>query len=97
MVVLHRGKIVYERYFGVLTPEGQHGAMSMTKSVVGTMGAMLVAAGLYALMAAPGLVSDRDLDALLVLFGAAESFVERLPGSRARSFLTLVSSTEVAS
>ena len=34
IVVLHRGKIIYERYFGVLTPEGQHGAMSMTKSVV---------------------------------------------------------------
>ncbi|MFP3518028.1 serine hydrolase [Pseudomonas sp. SIMBA_077] len=45
IVVLHRGKIVYERYFGVLSPEGQHGAMSMTKSVVGTMGAMLVADG----------------------------------------------------
>ena len=45
IVVLHRGKIIYERYFGVLNPEGQHGAMSMTKSVVGTMGAMLVADG----------------------------------------------------
>ena len=45
IVVLHRGKIIYERYFGVLTPQGQHGAMSMTKSVVGTMGAMLVADG----------------------------------------------------
>lgn len=45
IVVLHRGKIVYERYFGVLTPEGQHGAMSVTKSVVGTLGAMLVADG----------------------------------------------------
>ena len=44
-----------------------------------------------------GARADRDLDALLVLFGAAESFVERLPGSRARSFLTLVRSTEVAS
>lgn len=45
IVVLHRGKIVYERYFGVLTPEGQHAAMSVTKSVVGTLGAMLVAQG----------------------------------------------------
>lgn len=44
-----------------------------------------------------GARADRDLDALLVLFGAAESFVERLPGSRARSFLTLVRSAEVAS
>ena len=45
IVVLHRGQVVYERYFGVLNPEGQHGAMSFTKSVVGTMGAMLVADG----------------------------------------------------
>ena len=45
IVVMHRGKIVYERYFGVLKPDGQHGAMSVTKSVVGTLGAMLVAEG----------------------------------------------------
>ncbi|OOV91514.1 6-aminohexanoate hydrolase [Pseudomonas sp. MF4836] len=45
IVVLHRGKIVYDRYFGVLTPEGQHAAMSVTKSVVGTLGATLVAEG----------------------------------------------------
>lgn len=45
IVVLHRGKIVYERYLGVLTPEGQHAAMSVTKSVIGTLGATLVAEG----------------------------------------------------
>jgi CubicO group peptidase (beta-lactamase class C family) len=45
IVVLHRGKIIYERYFGVLNPQGQHAAMSVTKSVVGTLGAMLVAEG----------------------------------------------------
>lgn len=45
IVVMHRGKIVYERYFGVLKPDGQHAAMSVTKSVVGTLGAMLVAEG----------------------------------------------------
>ncbi|WP_260397228.1 serine hydrolase [Variovorax sp. KBW07] len=45
IVVLHRGRIVYERYFGVLKDDGQHGAMSVTKSVVGTLGAMLVAEG----------------------------------------------------
>lgn len=45
IVVLHRGRIVYERYFGVLKPQGQHAAMSVTKSVVGTLGAMLVAEG----------------------------------------------------
>ncbi|MGU9830755.1 serine hydrolase domain-containing protein [Pseudomonas sp. LF242] len=45
IVVLHRGNVVYERYFGVLTDDGQHAAMSVTKSVVGTLGAMLVADG----------------------------------------------------
>ena len=45
IVVLHRGKLVYERYFGVLSPQGQHAAMSVTKSVVGTLGATLVAEG----------------------------------------------------
>src|SRR5690606_24532915 len=46
IVVLHRGRIVYERYFGVFKEDGQHGAMSVTKSVIGTLGAMLVAEGL---------------------------------------------------
>ncbi len=45
IVVLHRGRIVYERYFGVLDPDGLHGAMSITKSFVGTLAAMLVAEG----------------------------------------------------
>ncbi|WP_216850740.1 serine hydrolase domain-containing protein [Variovorax boronicumulans] len=45
ILVLHRGRVVYERYFGVLKDDGQHGAMSVTKSVVGTLGAMLVAQG----------------------------------------------------
>ena len=45
IVVLHRGRIVYERYSGVLRPDGQHLAASVTKSLVGTLGAMLVAEG----------------------------------------------------
>jgi len=45
IVILHRGRIVYERYFGVFKEDGQHAAMSVTKSVVGTLGAMLVAEG----------------------------------------------------
>ena len=45
IVVLHQGRIVYERYFGVLKPAGQHIAMSVTKSFFGTIGAMLVAEG----------------------------------------------------
>jgi len=46
IVALHKGRIVYERYFGVLKPEGQHIAMSVTKSFFGTIGSMLVAEGL---------------------------------------------------
>lgn len=45
IIVLHKGRIVYERYFGVLKEDGQHGAMSVTKSFVGTLGAMLIAEG----------------------------------------------------
>jgi hypothetical protein len=45
IIVLHQGRVVYERYFGVLTPEGQHGAMSVTKTFVGTLAAMLAAEG----------------------------------------------------
>lgn len=45
IVVLHRGRIVYERYFGVFKDSGQHAAMSVTKSVVGTLGALLLAEG----------------------------------------------------
>ncbi|MBB5392468.1 serine hydrolase domain-containing protein [Herbaspirillum sp. SJZ130] len=45
IVVLHRGRIVYERYFGALAEDGQHAAMSVTKSLVGTLGATLVAEG----------------------------------------------------
>lgn len=42
IVVLHRGKIVYERYGGVFKPQGQHIAMSATKSFLGLLGQMLV-------------------------------------------------------
>ncbi len=45
IVVLHKGKIVYERYFGVTTAETQHIAYSVTKSFVGTIAASLVAEG----------------------------------------------------
>lgn len=46
VIVMHHGKIVYEKYFGALTPEGQHGAMSVTKSFTGTLGIMLAKEGL---------------------------------------------------
>lgn len=45
IVVLHQGRLVYERYMGVLRPEGQHGAMSVTKTFIGTLAALLVAEG----------------------------------------------------
>jgi CubicO group peptidase (beta-lactamase class C family) len=45
IVVLHKGKIVYERYFGAGAPHRQHIAMSLTKSFVGTLAEMLVAEG----------------------------------------------------
>ena len=45
VVVMHKGRIVYERYAGALRPEGQHISMSVTKSFFGTLGAMLVAEG----------------------------------------------------
>lgn len=46
MLVLHRGRIVYERYLGALTEEGVHAVMSVTKSLTGTLAAMLAAEGL---------------------------------------------------
>jgi CubicO group peptidase (beta-lactamase class C family) len=45
IVVLHRGRIVYERYFGALTSDRPHIAFSVTKSFFGTLAAMLVAEG----------------------------------------------------
>ncbi|MBU1377078.1 MAG: beta-lactamase family protein [Alphaproteobacteria bacterium] len=45
IVVMHKGAIVYERYFGALKPEGMHIAHSATKSFVGTIAATLVAEG----------------------------------------------------
>ena len=45
IVVLHKGRVVYERYMGALTPDKLHAAMSVTKSFTGTLAAMLVAEG----------------------------------------------------
>lgn len=42
LIVLHRGRVVYERYAGALQPEGRHIAMSATKSVVGTLALLLI-------------------------------------------------------
>lgn len=46
ILVMHDGKIVYEKYFGSLEETGQHAAMSMTKSFTGTLGILLAYEGL---------------------------------------------------
>lgn len=45
ILVMHRGQVVYERYFGALNAHRQHIGMSLTKSFVGTLAATLVAEG----------------------------------------------------
>ena len=45
VLVLHRGNIIFERYFGALTEEKKHAAMSVTKSFTGTLAATLLAEG----------------------------------------------------
>lgn len=45
ILVLHRGRIVYERYDGPLRAELPHVCMSVTKSLVGTLAAAEVAEG----------------------------------------------------
>ena len=45
MLILHKGVIVYEKYFGELKSNGIHAAMSVSKTFTGTLGALLVAEG----------------------------------------------------
>ncbi|MEM6525335.1 MAG: serine hydrolase [Bacteroidota bacterium] len=45
MIILHKGKVVYEKYFGELKADGVHAAMSVSKTFTGTLGALLVAEG----------------------------------------------------
>lgn len=45
IIVLHKGRVVYERYGGALTPEGRHIAFSVTKSFVGTLAELLIHEG----------------------------------------------------
>ncbi len=45
ILILHQGKIVYEKYFGALHEAGKHAAMSMTKSVTGLLAEILVVEG----------------------------------------------------
>ncbi|CAA9201415.1 serine hydrolase domain-containing protein [Flavobacterium collinsii] len=46
VIVMHHGKVVYEKYFGALAVDGQHAAMSVTKSFTGTLGIILAKEGL---------------------------------------------------
>jgi CubicO group peptidase (beta-lactamase class C family) len=45
VLILHRGRIVYERYYGVMNADQPHIAMSVTKSFVGTLAEILIAEG----------------------------------------------------
>jgi CubicO group peptidase (beta-lactamase class C family) len=45
IVVLHRGRVVYERYFGALKPQLPHACFSITKSYAATVAATLMYEG----------------------------------------------------
>ncbi|MGF2736823.1 serine hydrolase domain-containing protein [Marinobacter sp. DUT-1] len=45
ILILHGGRVVYERYSGCLNERGKHAAMSMTKSLTGLLAEILVAEG----------------------------------------------------
>lgn len=45
IIILHKGKVVYERYFAALTETNVHAVMSLTKSFNGTLASILVAEG----------------------------------------------------
>jgi len=46
-IVLHKGKVVYERYFDSFGPRQQHIWASMTKSITGLIAAMLIDEGRF--------------------------------------------------
>lgn len=46
ILILHKGKIVYEKYLGCLDETKKHAAMSMTKSLTGLLAEILIAEGL---------------------------------------------------
>ena len=45
ILILHKGQVVYEKYFGCLDEVGKHAAMSMTKSIAGLLAEILVVEG----------------------------------------------------
>jgi len=47
IAVLHRGGLIYERYFGALKPHKPHIGMSVMKSFTGVLAGMVVAEGTF--------------------------------------------------
>ncbi len=45
LIILHKGKVVYEYYTGCLQPDNLHAAMSMTKSLTGLVAQVLIENG----------------------------------------------------
>ena len=45
ILIIHEGRVIYERYFGCLQEDGKHAAMSMTKSVTGLLAEIMVVEG----------------------------------------------------
>lgn len=45
VLVIHKERVIYERYFGCLADDGKHAVMSMTKSLTGLLAEILVAEG----------------------------------------------------
>ena len=45
IIIMHKGKIIYEKYPAGLRPDGVHAAMSVSKSFTGTIASILVAEG----------------------------------------------------
>ena len=45
ILVIHKGSVVYEKYFGCLDEISKHAAMSMTKSITGLLAEILVVEG----------------------------------------------------
>lgn len=45
ILILHKGRVVYEKYFGCLDQTSKHAAMSMTKSMTGLLAEILVVEG----------------------------------------------------
>ncbi len=45
ILILHKNRLVYEKYFGCLDAMGKHAAMSMTKSLTGLLAEILVVEG----------------------------------------------------